>query len=234
MKSLRIANYNIARGKGTDGKRDIHRTSKVLRNFDIIGLNEVGGFPLTNNAEEIATELGMSWLFAPNQKRWFYDYFGNALLSNLKVVEWQSKMLPRDAKKSRAFRNYVLTRFEWQREELVVITTHLGRGDLVNTQLNQVMQEFQKHPRAILMGDFNLRPGDSVWSETANSGNFIEADTTIASDGKLMAHHSERIDYIFLRGLRVLNSGHHPRGISDHPMVWAEVSLIQEATKNLD
>jgi len=221
--SLRIATYNIARGKGTDGIRDINRTASALRNFDIIGLNEVGGFPLTNNAEQIANELGMAWLFAPNQKRWFYDYFGNAMLGNLQVTGWQSVMLPRDIKKNRAYRNYVLTRFKWQGKELVVIATHLGRGELVGVQLNQVMEEFVKHPHAILMGDFNLRPDDPHWNEQVDRNQFIEADSSLSATNQLMAHHNERVDYIFLQGMKVLDSGHYSRGVSDHPLVWAEV-----------
>ena len=38
-KSINIATYNIARGKGTYGIRDILRTGSILKNFDIIGLN---------------------------------------------------------------------------------------------------------------------------------------------------------------------------------------------------
>jgi endonuclease/exonuclease/phosphatase family metal-dependent hydrolase len=223
--SLRVANYNIARGKGKDGIRDIHRASAILKGFDIIGLNEVGGFPLTNHAEEIGVDLAMAWLYAPNQRRWFYDYFGNAMLSNLQVSEWRSEMLPRDIKKSRAFRNYILTQFNWQGKEVVVITTHLGRGDLVAVQLDRVMQEFMKHPRAILMGDFNLRPDNPIWDEQKKPGHYTEANTKVSADGKIMPHHDERVDYIFVRGLKIIGSGHYPRGVSDHPMIWAEVTL---------
>ncbi|MFT4712259.1 MAG: endonuclease/exonuclease/phosphatase family metal-dependent hydrolase [Candidatus Azotimanducaceae bacterium] len=223
--SFRVANYNIARGKGKDGIRDIHRASSILAGFDIIGLNEVGGFPLTNHAEKIGEDLKMAWLFAPNQRRWFYDYFGNAMLSNLHVTEWRSEMLPRDVKKNRAFRNYILTHFNWQGEEIVVITTHLGRGDLVAVQLDHVMQEFVKHPHAILMGDFNLRPSNPIWEGQKKPELYTEANTKFSADGKIMPHHGERVDYIFVRGLKIIGSGHYPRGISDHPMIWAEVTL---------
>lgn len=223
--SLRVANYNIARGKGKDGIRDIHRASTILKGFDIIGLNEVGGFPLTNHAEVIGKGLAMPWLFAPNQKRWFYDYFGNAMLSNLPVKEWRSEMLPRDVKKNRAFRNYILTHFDWQDKDIVVITTHLGRGDLAAIQLDQVMQEFMRHPHAILMGDFNLRPDNPIWNEQKKPGIYAQANTKMSADGKIMSHYAERVDYIFVRGLKVVTSGHYPRGISDHPMIWAEIAL---------
>lgn len=101
-KSINIATYNIARGKGTDGIRDILRTGSILKNFDIIGLNEVGGFPFTNHAEQLGNQLGLPWLFAANQKRWFYNYFGNGVLSNLPVSGWKSQMLPRDVKKKQS------------------------------------------------------------------------------------------------------------------------------------
>ena len=223
--SIRVANFNIARGKGKDGIRDIHRASTVLKGFDIIGLNEVGGFPLTSHAEEIGKDLSMAWLFAPNQKRWFYDYFGNAMLSNLDVEGWRSEMLPRDIKKNRAFRNYILTHFNWQNKDIVVITTHLGRGDLAAVQLDQVMQEFMKHPRAILMGDFNLRPNNPIWNKKKKPGAYTEANTKISAGGEIMSHYAERMDYLFVRGLKVVSSGHYARGISDHPMIWAEIAL---------
>jgi len=222
--TLRVASYNIARGKGTDGIRDIHRTSGILANFDIIGLSEVGGFPLTNHAEEIGRDLEMAWQFAPNQKRWLYDYFGNAMLSNLTVTSWHSQMLPRDIKKNRAFRNYLVAKFEWQGKEIVVITTHLGRGELVNVQLDLVMQTFLRYPHAILMGDFNLMPDSPLWQAYLDKNEFSEA----ATNTPVLAHHQERLDYIFVRGLRIVNSGNHPRGISDHPMIWAEVELDSE------
>ena len=227
-KAINIATYNIARGKGTDGIRDIYRTASVLKNFDIIGLNEVGGFPFTNQAEQLGKELGLAWLFAANHKRWFYNYFGNGVLSNLPVSGWKSQMLPRDVKKHRAFRNYVVTLFHWQGKELAVITTHLGRGDLVGVQLNQVVKEFQQYPHAILMGDFNLKPDDPIWAEQADQQAYTEADSSMSSAKQLLVGHSERVDYIFLRGLKVLDSGHHPRGISDHPLIWAKVTLIPD------
>jgi len=227
-KSINIATYNIARGKGTDGIRDILRTASILKNFDIIGLNEVGGFPFTNQAEQLGKELGLAWLFAANHKRWFYNYFGNGVLSNLPVSGWKSQMLPRDVKKHRAFRNYVVTHFHWQGKELAVITTHLGRGDLVGVQLNQVMREFQQYPHAILMGDFNLKPDDPIWAEQAGQQTYTEADSSMSSTNQLLLGHSERVDYIFLRGLKILDSGHHPRGISDHPLIWAKVALIRD------
>jgi len=227
-KAINIATYKFARGKGTDGIRDIYRTASVLKNFDIIGLNEVGGFPFTNQAEQLGKELGLAWLFAANHKRWFYNYFGNGVLSNLPVSGWKSQMLPRDVKKHRAFRNYVVTLFHWQGKELAVITTHLGRGDLVGVQLNQVVKEFQQYPHAILMGDFNLKPDDPIWAEQADQQAYTEADSSMSSAKQLLVGHSERVDYIFLRGLKVLDSGHHPRGISDHPLIWAKVTLIPD------
>ena len=226
--SIKVATYNIARGKGTDGVRDILRTASALHDFDIIGLNEVGGYPFTNQAEQLGNELGLAWLFAPNQKRWFYDYFGNGVLSNLQVSGWKSRMLPHDVKKSRAFRNYVVTHFNWQGKVLTVITTHLGRGDLVDVQLNQVMKEFQQYPYAILMGDFNLKPDDPIWAEQTDQQAYTEADSSMSAANKILIGHSERVDYIFLRGLEVLDSGHQPRGISDHPLIWANVTLIPD------
>jgi hypothetical protein len=38
-----------------------------------------------------------------------------------------------------------------------------------------------------------------------------------------------RIDFVFVRGLRVLDAGLRDDGASDHPLAWAEVTTKQAA-----
>ena len=99
-KSINIATYNIARGKGTDGIRDILRTGSILKNFDIIGLNEVGGFPFTNHAEQLGNQLGLPWLFAANQKRWFYNYLATEYSAICRYQAGGVKCYPEMSKKT--------------------------------------------------------------------------------------------------------------------------------------
>jgi hypothetical protein len=44
---------------------------------------------------------------------------------------------------------------------------------------------------------------------------------------KLGAAAPPRIDWIFVRGLRVLDAGLRDNGASDHPMAWAELAPLK-------
>src|ERR1700733_13361623 len=89
--TLRVATYNIDGGVGIDGRYDLHRIADAIRGYDLIGLNEVHGSlfgPPQNQAEELGTELGLPWLYAPAERRWFHDSFGNAVISMVPVPRW--------------------------------------------------------------------------------------------------------------------------------------------------
>ena len=73
--TLRIATYNIHRGRGMDRRVNILRTAKVIADFgaDLIALQEVvgPGPDGMGQAEEIAAQLGMTPIMAPTRLlRW--------------------------------------------------------------------------------------------------------------------------------------------------------------------
>src|SRR5438105_4253270 len=80
---IRVATYNIHSGIGADGRRDLDRTASALKGFDLVGLNEVRGALLGDDeAAILGKRLGMSWIFSPTERHWWYDDFGNAALLN--------------------------------------------------------------------------------------------------------------------------------------------------------
>src|SRR4051812_41577785 len=67
--ALRVATYNVHRGRGLDGRTRPERIAAVIRstNADVVALQEVvGAGPRGGgHAEEIGAALGMGWVMAP-------------------------------------------------------------------------------------------------------------------------------------------------------------------------
>ncbi len=221
---LRVATYNIRRGKGTDGIRDLGRTADVLRKADLIGLNEVGGpaLPgLSSQAEQLGEHLAMGWLYAPNQRRWHVYHFGNGLLSRLSVEGWTSEPLVYDDDRSDSHRNLLTARVVAGPQPVIVMVTHLDRGAIRPTQLKSVLNAFREHEPAILMGDFNTTAADPILRGFFADSNNVDAIAVALGETGA----GSRIDWIITRGLDVLSGGMEPVGVSDHPCYWVEVEI---------
>ncbi len=225
---FRVATYNIRRGKGTDGIRDLNRTARVLRDADLIGLNEVAGPPLwgrADQAEQLAQTFKIGWLFAPNQYRWHRYHFGNGLLSRLEVGRWTSEPLLFDRATTRSYRNRLTAEIMVGPQPITFIVTHLDRGQIRPVQLQSVLGEFVTYAPAVLAGDFNTTAADPVLVAFFADGNNVDAI------GRALGSSDDRnrIDWIITRGLKVLSGGMEPPGVSDHPCYWVDVEPLPVA-----
>src|SRR6188768_2354996 len=83
-RTVRVATYNIHRGRGLDGRTRLERIAAVLATIDadIIALQEVvGASPLKpGQAAELGAALGMGWVMAPT-RHLRTSLFGNVVLS---------------------------------------------------------------------------------------------------------------------------------------------------------
>ncbi len=85
---LRVATYNIHRGRGLDGRTRPDRIAAVLRdvNADVVALQEVvGAGPRGSHAETIGAALGMGWVMTPTRLLRRHQ-FGNAVLSRFPIT----------------------------------------------------------------------------------------------------------------------------------------------------
>jgi len=224
---FRVATYNIRRGKGIDGIRDLNRTAHALRDADLIGLNEVAGPPFWGQAdqvEQLARTLRVGWLFAPNQSRWHKYHFGNGLLSRLEVGRWTSEPLVYDRATTKSFRNRLMAEILAGSPPITFVVTHIDRGQIRPVQLQGVLNEFVTHTPAVLVGDFNTTAADPVLVAFFADSNNVDAISRAlgTSDDK------NRIDWIITRGLKVLSGGMEPPGVSDHPCYWVDVEAARE------
>ena len=69
------------------------------------------------------------------------------------------------------------------------------------------------------MGDLNTRRGDEQIQRLLKENGVIDA--LDRGDAKP----EPTIDWLLVRGLRVVSSGRRDDGASDHPLVWAELEL---------
>ena len=83
-RTVRVATYNIHRGRGLDGRTRLERIAGVLAmiDADVVALQEVvGASPLKpGQAAELGAALGMGWVMAPT-RHLRTALFGNVVLS---------------------------------------------------------------------------------------------------------------------------------------------------------
>jgi endonuclease/exonuclease/phosphatase family metal-dependent hydrolase len=209
---LRVATFNID-GKSGDA------TADTMRGFDLIGMEEVHGCcPLSksNEAEILGDKLNMPALFAPVERQWWHDAFGDGALTTLPVDHWQRFPLSNEIADSN--REVLVLRLEFAGKPLNVLITHLERHDDLENELATVISLFQSlQEPAILMGDLNLAPNDPQIDSLRKSSGVIDP---------IGDSHGDSFDRIFARGMRSLDSGLIDKGASDHPLAWAELELI--------
>ena len=190
----------------------------------ITGLNEVqgttwGGLP--NQAESLGDLLGAAWLFAPTEHRFWRDHFGNGAMATIPVASWLRFPLPSTGGKG--FRNALLLSIEPDGQPAVrVLITHLDRTHDRALQLAAVTHLFLSlAPPAILMGDLNTTRDDQQVRRLLARHDVQDAVPAVQGNDN-----PGRIDWILVRGLRVLSAGIVERGASDHPAVWADLAPV--------
>ena len=222
---FRVATYNIHRGKGLDGVRDLKRTAKVLRGADIIGINEAAGpsfFGAPNQVAQLGEMLEMGWLFAANQYRWYHRYFGNGLLSRFAVTRWFNEPLIYSEASGRGLRNMITAQIPLGGKNITVMVTHLDRGPIRDEQLRYVIREFKQYrQRVILMGDFNTSIGNPQLQALFEDNKVIDAIAAALGENRPKA----KGDWIITRGFTVLGGGMTPPGVSDHPCFWVDLKI---------
>ena len=219
---IRLATFNIHSGVGSDGKRNLHRTADALNGFDIVGLNEVRGALLGDaQARTLGDQLQMMPLFAPTERRWWHDDFGNAALLRFAVRRWQRTPLSSSA--GRGKRNILELEIPVGSTSLHVFVTHIDRQTDRAPQIGQVSAIFLASPSpAVLMGDFNTAGSDPILQKLRDETHAIDCLMQVLGS-KLP---KENIDWIFAKGVTVQDAGLIDSGASDHPLAWAQINLV--------
>jgi endonuclease/exonuclease/phosphatase family metal-dependent hydrolase len=223
FQTFHVGTYNIHRAIGQDGNREINRIASSLKANSIAGLQEVNGATLSgapDQAQQLGELLNMGWLFAPAYRRLYGQEYGNALLSRFKVTSWRRQRLPSPVDSTN--RNFIVANVQIGDRALTIINAHIDAGNDREIQLERVIEEFDRHSTAILLGDFNTRRKQSPLRELL--GNSDITDAIAVALGKETPPWT--VEWILTRGLKVLGGKFKDYGPSDHPMYAVEVQFV--------
>jgi len=221
--TFRVGTLNIHGCVGPDRRYDERRVAGSLQGLDIVALNEVRGWSYARSANQAAALgglLGMGWLYAPAAERWYCRQFGNGLLATRPTERWERIPLP--ATSGTGLHNALLARTCHENHAVQILVTHLVHGDraLRDQQLQAAIRLFLSLDEpVILLGDLNTTHSDPQIRNLLAVPGVVDA---LAS--KRPSDRRIGIDWILVRGLRVVDTGIRDEGASDHPLVWAEVA----------
>jgi endonuclease/exonuclease/phosphatase family metal-dependent hydrolase len=156
--SITLATYNIHACVGMDGRFDVDRVIRVLKEMDpdLIALQEVEHHDIDglDLLEYLAAQTGMQPIAGPTLLREERGY-GNALLTRLPVT----KVFPVDLSlPGREPRGAIEAILDWQGLSLQIVATHLGLlpGERRHqTRRLLALLEAGQSDVAVLLGDLN-------------------------------------------------------------------------------
>lgn len=227
VRELRVATFNIHGCKGSDGIRSVDRIADLVRDLDIVGLNEVHGAVWsapqnqTTHLAELCRIPSSQCVFAPAETRWFGGkQFGNGLLTRQPLLKWQRIPLPR--RYDRSCRNILMAEIAGPNGRITVLVTHIARSNdrERQIQLETVLNLFTKlDPPAILLADLNTPPDAVRMDRFLAENRVVDAIAEGGNSG------SNRVDWILVRGLDCLGSTRIDTEASDHPLFTAVLSF---------
>ena len=158
-RTVRVATYNIHRGRGLDGRTKLERIASVLAaiDADVVALQEViGASPLKpGQAAELGAALGMGWVMAPT-RHLRTALFGNVVLSKFPIRHHVQHDLTWKTCEHRAVQRVDLAMDD---DTLHFYNVHLGTSLLERRSQAAKCASFVHDRRVvgpkIVLGDFN-------------------------------------------------------------------------------
>lgn len=222
-----VAMFNIRRGKNSEGVRNLDGTASVLKGCDIAFLNEVSGgmWGAPDQSERLGDKLGLDSYFLTSQRRYFQDYFGNAVLTRFPIREWQSMNLKKT--NGQGHRHIVTMKSNWNGRIVTLILTHLdGDADRAR-QLDRALTVFRTTPApAILAGDFNTTRSDPALAAALEGGVIDALGIGLGENDPL-----RRKDWILVKGFSVQSAEVIEEFVSDHPCFRATLAFSDRMSK---
>ncbi len=154
---ITVASYNIHQCLGTDNRKDLERTTRVIEELDaqLVGLQEVHStFIQSSQVDTLTQDTGLTVIPGPTMHR-SDGHYGNVLLTAYSTLS----VRPIDLSfPGREPRGAIDAELHIQGRSVRVIVTHLGlnvreRQFQVNRLADSLLP--QKHDLLVLMGDFN-------------------------------------------------------------------------------
>jgi len=221
---FRVATFNMHSGVGEDDVLNLQRTIDSVRDSDLCGLNEVRGWTFgkaKSQAQELGEATGHAWLFAPTERRYWRDDFGNGLLTRLPVKDWVRMPLTIEPRHS-GRRNLLLAHVDFGGRIVCVLVTHIDRELDQSNQIRMITRLFGSlQSPSLLLADLNAEAKNPDIESLLALPGIRDCIREALPDKPLPG----RIDWILARGFKVLDGGQITNGASDHPLCWVNLSI---------
>jgi endonuclease/exonuclease/phosphatase family metal-dependent hydrolase len=225
--SLRVLTFNIQQGCSSTGEISVRQQVEAVRALepDVVGLEETDTARAAGGNSDVvrlfADGLGMHSYYGPSPVA---GTFGVALLSRYPIRSARTFFMPSRGEQTAA----IEAEIDVGGKAFRLIVTHLD-NDGALPQQRLVIEAAQSAVRGgaavIAMGDFNFDPSTEQYALTsALLGDAWMLGGERATVGPGAPDPKGRIDHIFVSGgIRVLAARYLPRGLSDHPAMFAEI-----------
>lgn len=196
---------------------------RCLRGSDVVGLTEVRGADLLGREPDRATALGrkldMGALFAPTERRWWHEHFGNGLLTNVAVTGWRREMLPQTLGYSH--RGALIAEIAAAERRASVIVSQLDVYDR-EAQLDRLVERFRRidGPAILLVDLGHLHPPPPSLARLLAEPDIAAVRNRPTAETPLMGR------WIVARGFRLRGERLCPTGLSLHPELVADLEFI--------
>jgi len=225
----RFGTLNIHMGRSADGKPALARLASIVASVNVIGLQEVngGGWDGVENYSQMLARIvgNRHWVVAPSKLRWFRPRGGNAIVSDLAVNDVRVNRLAGNRKDHR---NIIDVELQIDGTAVRYINTHLTHrnAELRERQFDHAIELFLSSKHAILVADMNMRADDPRMQKLLENPDVVDALAVIARrNNQADLKPATDVDWILLRNLEAVDAGRIAPGISDHPMIWADVRV---------
>lgn len=162
--TLRVLTYNIHHGEGTDGRHDLLRIDRVIRDWDpdLVALQEVD----QGTKRSYGIDQRRAFELSTGMQSHFFraiDFdggeYGQLVLSRLPILASEIAMLPNaDGREQRIAGEVVVP---WGESKLTFVTTHLDHADeeLRQEQSASLVARYRDVDGAVILaGDLNATP----------------------------------------------------------------------------
>jgi endonuclease/exonuclease/phosphatase family metal-dependent hydrolase len=207
--TLRVMTYNIHAGRGTDGKLDLERLAKIIRDadVDVVAIQEVDrGTKRSGKIDEPGELARLTGMHAEFGKAIDHDGgdYGQLILSRRPVQKLDVHKLPNEAGHEQRIALFAQIAQPKPLPDLLLVGTHLhakGGGDALRlAQAKEIARLLKEDPRAsdhapLLLGDLNSVPRSDAMTFLGESWIDASADSGPTVPAGKPAH---KIDYVLV------------------------------------
>jgi endonuclease/exonuclease/phosphatase family metal-dependent hydrolase len=224
-RAFRVVTFNVEFSRHVDLAIEALRNREALRDADVVMLQEMNAPAV----EAIADALGFHYVYYPATER-SEGGFGNAVASRWPIVEDHKVILPHPSPANAERRVAVAATIDAPFGPVAVYSVHSetpwlslrGRVEQLQRLLDDVHERYtpQRIP-VIIGGDMNTPEarGADMLRDVFRRDSFVHATRDVPNTADYFVARVT-LDYVFVRGLRVMDAGDEVTDASDHAALY--------------